>query len=462
MGRARPTVRTAAASRHLRAGAGDRHARREGDPDPGPARLARRAVRGGEQGRAGRAVDVAQARVRASVPRLPRDRARRLRRRPPPRRAQRCRRGRGEHQHGGAGRARVRTLRRRLPGVGRQARLRAQRVDGAPRARGDRSALRRGRPGCLRRAGAATAGAARPRGAAAAPGAAERRGPPRRGPRPRRLPRRGPRRRAGGRGRPPARRAARGVRFGYRPDRPVLDGLDLELPVGSSTALIGVNGAGKTTLVKVLTGTYVPDEGRVTVDGTDLRTLDRDAWQAAFAVTFQEFLRYPVPLRENVAMGAVAHRDDDAGLRDCLRRVGLGALLDELPQGLDTPLTRAVPGGRDLSGGQWQRLALARALFAVRHGASVLVLDEPTSQLDARGEAEFYDGFLELTRGVTSLVISHRFATLRRADRIVVLDGGRVVESGTHDELVELDGRYGRMFEVQARRFRAAAGGAPR
>ncbi|WP_230684783.1 ABC transporter ATP-binding protein [Cellulomonas sp. JZ18] len=252
------------------------------------------------------------------------------------------------------------------------------------------------------------------------------------------------------------------MRFGYRPDRPVLDGLDLELPVGSSTALIGVNGAGKTTLVKVLTGTYVPDEGRVTVDGTDLRTLDRDAWQAAFAVTFQEFLRYPVPLRENVAMGAVAHRDDDAGLRDCLRRVGLGALLDELPQGLDTPLTRAVPGGRDLSGGQWQRLALARALFAVRHGASVLVLDEPTSQLDARGEAEFYDGFLELTRGVTSLVISHRFATLRRADRIVVLDGGRVVESGTHDELVELDGRYGRMFEVQARRFRAAAGGAPR
>lgn len=243
------------------------------------------------------------------------------------------------------------------------------------------------------------------------------------------------------------------VRFGYRPGRPVVDGLDLELPVGSSTALIGVNGAGKTTLVKLLTGTYQPDVGRVTVDGVDLRSLDRDAWQGAFAVTFQDFLRYPMPLRENVAMGAIDHRDDDEGLRECLRRVGLGPLLDDLPDGLATPLTRAVAGGRDLSGGQWQRLALARALFAVRHGASVLVLDEPTSQLDARGEAEFYDGFLDLTRGVTSLVISHRFATLRRADRIVVLDGGRVVEAGTHAELVALGGRYGRMFEVQARRF---------
>ena len=251
------------------------------------------------------------------------------------------------------------------------------------------------------------------------------------------------------------------VRFGYRPDRPVLDGLDLELPVGTSTALIGINGAGKTTLVKLLTGMYEPDAGRVLVDGVDLSLLDPDDWQRTFAVTFQDYLRYEMSLRDNVAMGAISHRDDDAGLTAELRRVGLGSLVDELPDGLETPLTRSLPGGRDLSGGQWQRIALARALFAVRHGASVLVLDEPTAQLDARGEAEFYDAFLDLTRGVTSLVISHRFATVRRADQIVVLDGGTIVERGTHDELVRLGGQYAQMFDTQARRFTESDGTEP-
>ena len=244
-----------------------------------------------------------------------------------------------------------------------------------------------------------------------------------------------------------------GVRFGYRPEHPVLDGLDLELAVGTSTALVGVNGAGKTTLVKLLAGLYRPDAGTVRVDGTDLRELDPDGWLRAFAITFQDYLRYELPLRENVAMGAIEHRDDDAGIRAELARVGLGGLVEELPAGLDTPLTRSLPGGRELSGGQWQRLALARSLFAVRHGASVLVLDEPTAQLDARGEAEFYDTFLDLTRGVTSLVISHRFSSVRRADRIVVLDGGRVTEAGSHDELVARGGEYAAMFDVQARRF---------
>lgn len=243
------------------------------------------------------------------------------------------------------------------------------------------------------------------------------------------------------------------VTFAYRPGTPVLDGLDLTLPVGTSTALIGVNGAGKSTLVKVLAGIYAPDSGSVTVDGTELRSVDQTAWQRHFAVTFQDFLRYELSLRDNVAMGAISHRDDDEGVVAALTRVGLGELLEELPLGLESPLTRSIEGGRELSGGQWQRIALARALFAVRHGASVLVLDEPTSQLDARGEAEFYDTFLELTRGVTSLVISHRFSTVRNADRIVVLDGGRITESGSHDELVAAGGVYAQMFDVQARRF---------
>jgi ATP-binding cassette subfamily B protein len=253
--------------------------------------------------------------------------------------------------------------------------------------------------------------------------------------------------------RPEQRIACEDVTFGYDAERPVLRGLDLELPVGSSTALVGVNGAGKTTLVKLLTGLYTPSSGAVTVDGNDLRGIDVDVWQRAFAVTFQDFVRYEASLRDNVAMSAIAHHDDDAGITAELRRVGLGDLLDELPDGLDTPLTRSLPGGRDLSGGQWQRVALARALFAVRHGASVLVLDEPTAQLDARGEADFYDTFLDLTRGVTSLVISHRFSSVRRADRVVVLDGGRVTEAGTHDELVARGGTYAEMFAVQARRF---------
>ncbi|KWV34156.1 ABC transporter ATP-binding protein [Micromonospora rifamycinica] len=243
------------------------------------------------------------------------------------------------------------------------------------------------------------------------------------------------------------------VTFGYQPDRPVLRGLDLRLPVGTSTALVGVNGAGKTTLVKLLAGLYQPAGGSVTVDGVDLRRLDPEAWQRTFAVVFQDFVRYEATLRENVAMGSVEHRDDDEGVTAELRRVGLGYLLDELPLGLETPLTRALPGGQDLSGGQWQRVALARALFAVRHGASVLVLDEPTAQLDARGEAEFYDTFLDLTRGVTSLVISHRFSSVRQADRIVVLADGRIEEAGSHDELIASGGRYAGMFAVQARRF---------
>jgi ATP-binding cassette, subfamily B, bacterial len=250
-----------------------------------------------------------------------------------------------------------------------------------------------------------------------------------------------------------------GVSFSYDGTRTVLRDLHLDLPAGTSTALVGVNGAGKTTLVKVLTGLYRPDRGRITVDGIPLDELDPDGWRRQFAVTFQDYVRYELSVRENVAMGAIEHRDDDAGIHAELDRVGLGELVADLPAGLETALTRGAPDGRELSGGQWQRLALARSLFAVRHGASVLVLDEPTAQLDARGEAEFYDMFLDLTRGVTSLIISHRFSSVRRADRIVVLDGGSVTEAGSHADLIAAGGTYAQLFAVQASRF--VLGGEP-
>jgi ATP-binding cassette, subfamily B, bacterial len=244
-----------------------------------------------------------------------------------------------------------------------------------------------------------------------------------------------------------------GVCFGYERSHHVLQDLDLELAPGTSTALVGVNGAGKTTLVKLLTGLYRPDAGTVTLGDVDLAMIDPAAWRRRVAVTFQDYVRYELTLRDNVAMGAIAHREDDEGIYAVLARVGLGDMVAGLVAGLETPMTRAVSGGRELSGGQWQRLALARSMFAVRHGASVLVLDEPTAQLDARGEAEFFNSFLDLTRGVTSLIISHRFSSVRRADRIVVLDGGRIIERGDHDRLVAAGGTYAALFAAQASRF---------
>jgi ATP-binding cassette subfamily B protein len=152
-------------------------------------------------------------------------------------------------------------------------------------------------------------------------------------------------------------------------------------------------------------------------------------------------------------MGAIEFRDDRAGIEAAAREAGVKDVIDTLPAGWDTVLSRAYTDGVDLSGGQWQRIALARALFAVRHGATVLALDEPTSQLDIRAEAAFYERFLDITRGLTTIVISHRFPTVRLADRICVLDGGRVVEQGSHDELYAAGGVYARMFRMQAERF---------
>jgi ATP-binding cassette subfamily B protein len=244
--------------------------------------------------------------------------------------------------------------------------------------------------------------------------------------------------------------------------RPVLDHLDLEIPAGQCTGVVGVNGAGKTTLVKLLTRLYTPDSGAITVDGTDLRDVAGDAWRRAVAVIFQDFARYELSAATNIGFGAIEAVDDREGIHAAARDAGLLDTLQALPEGLDTVLSRRHPGGVDLSGGQWQRLAIARALFALRHGASVFVLDEPTAELDIRAEAEFFARFQQLTSGRTSILISHRFSSVRHADRIVVLDAGRVVETGTHGELVAQGGRYATMFALQAERFTAAAPGEER
>jgi len=245
-----------------------------------------------------------------------------------------------------------------------------------------------------------------------------------------------------------------GVRFAYRGrETPTLDGLTLEVPAGQSLAIVGENGAGKSTLVKLLCGLYEPHAGRVRLDGVESPSQAR----GKVAVIFQDFVRYRLPLRENVGFGHLPSLGDTGALEGALRDAGGAALLAGLPHGWDTVLSREFEGGVDLSGGQWQRVALARALAAVRGGAGLLVLDEPTASLDVRAETELFERFLELTRGVTSILVSHRLSSVRRADRIVVIDGGRVAEDGTHDQLMRAGGRYARMFTLQAERFTAAA-----
>jgi ABC-type multidrug transport system fused ATPase/permease subunit len=239
----------------------------------------------------------------------------------------------------------------------------------------------------------------------------------------------------------------RDLTFAYPGGRPVLEGFDLTVPAGSSLAIVGQNGAGKTTLAKLLCRLYDPQGGAIEVDGVDLRQLDLGAWRSRLAAVFQDFVRFELPLRDNVAP---AGAPDDA-VRAALAAAGAAGLAD-----LDTVLARGYDGGTDLSGGQWQRVALARALCAVQLGAGVVLLDEPTAQLDVRGEAEIFDRILAASRQCTTILISHRFSTVRHADRICVLEHGRAIELGTHDELMAQGGRYRAMFDLQAQRFGAA------
>ena len=244
------------------------------------------------------------------------------------------------------------------------------------------------------------------------------------------------------------------VSFAYPgSDRQVLDGVDLEFPAGSSTAIVGLNGAGKTTLVKLLARLYEPTGGRISVDGADLGEFDARSWQRRLAVIYQDYIRYEFDAATNIGLGAPERMHDLDAIKRACDWAGATEVIDSLPQGLSTVLSSRYQGGTDLSGGQWQRIALARALFATGAGASVLVLDEPTAQLDVRAEVAFFDRFLELTQGLTTVVISHRFSTVRRAQRIVVLEHGRIIEQGNHQELLAIGGRYAELFELQARRF---------
>jgi ATP-binding cassette subfamily B protein len=237
----------------------------------------------------------------------------------------------------------------------------------------------------------------------------------------------------------------RNVRFAYpAATEPVLNGFDITIPAGSSLAIVGQNGAGKTTLAKLLCCLYEPQEGSIEVDGVDLRELDLDAWRSRLTAVFQDFIRFELPLRDNVAPAGAP----DEVIQAALAEAGAAHLAS-----LDTVLARGYEGGTDLSGGQWQRIALARALCAVKLGAGVVLLDEPTAQLDVRGEAEIFERILAATRHATTILISHRFSTVRHADRICVLEHGRVIELGTHDELMAAGGRYHTMFDLQASRF---------
>ena len=249
----------------------------------------------------------------------------------------------------------------------------------------------------------------------------------------------------------------RGIRFegvGFRypgRDEWTLRGLDLFIPEGHSLAIVGKNGAGKTTLIKLLARLYEPTEGRILLDGRPLAAWDRNELFRRIGVIFQNYNRYQFTAKENVGLGSVPEMDDDASVERAVELGGATDVVRELKDGLATQLGRWFRDGVDLSGGQWQRLALARAFM--RRGADVLVLDEPTASLDAEAEHAVFERFARLTKGRTSILISHRFPTVRMADRIVVLEEGRVVEQGTHADLVAAGGRYAKLFALQAQGY---------
>ena len=233
---------------------------------------------------------------------------------------------------------------------------------------------------------------------------------------------------------------------------PAVHDVSLHLRPGHSLALVGENGSGKTTLIKLLTRLYVPSAGRITLDGLDLAQWNPAALRRRVAVIFQDFARYQLKVGENIGVGDVEHFEDEARWREAAELATASPFVEEMPAGYQTQLGKWFKDGRELSGGQWQKIALARAF--IREGADLLVLDEPTAAMDARAEAQVFEQFRELARERMVILISHRFSTVRMADEIVVIQGGRVLERGSHDDLMALDGHYAHLFTLQARGYR--------
>jgi ATP-binding cassette subfamily B protein len=240
-----------------------------------------------------------------------------------------------------------------------------------------------------------------------------------------------------------------GVSFRYPgKDGFVLDNVDLFIPRGQSVALVGQNGAGKTTFVKLVTGLYRPSAGRILLDGKPLDDHEDAELRRRFGVVFQDFNQYQLLLRENVGVGSVDHLDDTARIGEAIQRGGAEPLVKSLEQGIDSPLGRWFSDGVELSGGQWQNVALSRGFM--RESADILVLDEPTAALDVEAEHAVFERFRRLAAGRTTIIISHRFPTVRMADRILLLENGRIAEDGTHDELLRRDETYARLYRLQA------------
>lgn len=242
------------------------------------------------------------------------------------------------------------------------------------------------------------------------------------------------------------------VSFKYpRTDRYVLQGFNLTIHPGEKVALVGENGAGKTTLIKLLLRFYDVTGGEILVNGINIKEVNLKKWHSYIGAIFQDFIKYQFTFRENISFGDVSKSDKEKSLKKVVGQSGANAFLDDLPKGYNQVVGKMFEGGVDLSGGQWQKLALARAFY---RDSPILILDEPTSAIDAKAEYEIFERVQGLQKDKTAIIISHRFSTVRNADRILVLDEGKIVEEGTHQQLLSLEGMYAELFNIQAKGYK--------